>query len=65
MHYEINVSRKGKHLFATHPRSLTDDAEANELFHEIARAFSDCEVTLSSHYTRITQHAICFDPNKD
>lgn len=64
MHYEINVSRKGKHLFATHPRSLTDSTEAYKLFDEITKAFSDCEVTLSSHYMRITQHAIHFDPNK-
>jgi hypothetical protein len=28
-HYEINISLNGKHLFATHPRSLTTEKEYN------------------------------------
>lgn len=31
MHYEINVSRNGKHLFATSERSLKDTESAHAL----------------------------------
>ena len=36
MHYEINVSFKGYHLFATHERSLTDSSKF-ELAKEILK----------------------------
>jgi len=39
MHYEINVSHKGRHLFATHPRSLTHKVEADALFEEFQKLF--------------------------
>ena len=32
MHFEINVSKNGKHLFATAPRSLTTMSELRSLY---------------------------------
>jgi hypothetical protein len=51
MHYEINVARKGRHLFATAERSLTDLGQAQELYAEIIRAFPDCDVYLTQRQT--------------
>lgn len=49
-HYEINVSRYGKHFFATHPRSLTDENTARKVLQVMRELFikSDgYEVTIS------------------
>lgn len=32
MHYEINVSLDGQHLFGTHERSLTDETKAKRVY---------------------------------
>jgi len=32
MYYEINVSFQGRHLFATHPRSLRTEEAAKKLY---------------------------------
>lgn len=49
MNYEINVSRDGNHLFATHPRSLSGVFEqtAIQLAEELKMKFPDCKVTLT------------------
>lgn len=48
MYYEINVSRKGQHVFATAPRSLNDFATAARVYAVIAQAFGDgFEVSVS------------------
>lgn len=39
MHYEINVSKDGHHVFATHPRSVTTGAEAVRLHILFKQAF--------------------------
>ena len=39
MYYEINVSRNGAHLFATHERSLLTEEQAWSLFRELASKF--------------------------
>ncbi len=38
-HYEINVSHKGIHLFATAPRSCVTTEEALRAFNEIIKRF--------------------------
>lgn len=43
MHYEINVSQRGHHVFATHPRSLRDLAKAAEVYAMLTRAFPASE----------------------
>lgn len=52
MDYEINVSREGRHLFATHERSLDNVTEARKLAREIQKGFPDCKVTLTSYMPR-------------
>lgn len=41
MHYEINVSKDGQHVFATHPRSVTTEREAARLYVLFERAFPE------------------------
>lgn len=43
MHYEINVSQLGRHVFATHPRSLTSLAQAAKVYVMLTRAFPSAE----------------------
>ena len=31
MHYEINISKNGQHLFATHERSITDIVKCRQV----------------------------------
>jgi len=40
-HFEINVSKDGKHLFATHERSLTvgDKRKTRELYDKLVESF--------------------------
>lgn len=38
-HVEIIVSKNGKHLFATHPRSLRDKHEADTVYKELYTRF--------------------------
>ena len=47
MRYEINVSRNGRHLFATTKRSLTDERKAIELARELAEWFTDCDISVT------------------
>lgn len=51
MYYEINVSRNGRHLFATHERSLTDYDAAVALAREFQRGLDDVEITLNRYET--------------
>ena len=39
MHYEINVTHNGQHLFATAERSLLTEAKAKALFQDFATRF--------------------------
>lgn len=39
MHYEINVSQNGKHLFATHERSCRSLEECKTVLSEIVKRF--------------------------
>lgn len=43
MHYEINVSRNGQHVFATHPRSLTTRKGLTELLRLFNQKFPSNE----------------------
>lgn len=43
MHYEINVSKDGRHVFATHPRSVTTAREAARLCDMFEQAFPETE----------------------
>lgn len=43
MYYEINVSIKGKHLFATAERSITNEMELKKVYYIIARKFPEEE----------------------
>lgn len=43
MYYEINVSKNGKHLFATHERSLTNTDSAMMVLRIILNKFPESE----------------------
>ena len=43
MYYEINVSRNGKHIFATHQRSCTSSYDLNILVPLFEAKFPDSE----------------------
>lgn len=43
MHYEINVSLDGQHVFATHQRSLTTEAQTARLYGLLADTFKPSE----------------------
>lgn len=38
-HYEINVAKDGKHLFATHERSLNTEHKTKEVYDKLVEAF--------------------------
>ena len=42
-YYEINVSKDGKHFFATAPRSLTSKHRMKEAFEKFKEAFTEEE----------------------
>jgi hypothetical protein len=39
MHYEINVSHEGRHLFATHERSIRSVEECKRVLEEVVKRF--------------------------
>ena len=41
MHYEINVSQHGQHVFATHERSLDCERQAMSLVSLLSQAFEE------------------------
>lgn len=43
MAFEINISHKGKHLFATHQRSLTTPEEVKKVLPKLKAAFPEAE----------------------
>lgn len=43
MHYEINIALNGKHLFATHKRSITCSAELEQVFRILNEKFPESE----------------------
>lgn len=43
MHYEINVSQHGHHVFATHPRSLPTLGQAAKVYDMLTKAFPASE----------------------
>lgn len=53
MHYEINVSQLGHHVFATHPRSLTTLNQAAKVYVMLTNAFPTSEgfvITVTRQY---------------
>ena len=43
MYYEINVSRNGRHFFATAPRSVTSEGELRAVFTELKNRFPEAD----------------------
>lgn len=43
MHYEINVAKNGKHVFATHERSLSTLRQTAEVMSRLELAFPEAE----------------------
>lgn len=43
MHYEINVAKNGKHVFATHERSLSSLRQTAEVVSRLELAFPEPE----------------------
>jgi hypothetical protein len=43
MHYELNVSKDGRHVFATHPRSVLTEREAARLYVLFTQAFPEAK----------------------
>jgi hypothetical protein len=56
MHYEINVSQHGHHVFATHPRSLTTLDQAAKVYGMLTRAFPASEGFI---ITATHQYEVC------
>lgn len=55
MYYEINVAHNGRHLFATHERSVRDEKVARELTKTFREKFPELEgysVTCTKWVTR-------------
>lgn len=52
MHYEINVSHNGRHLFATHARSITNTSDLQRVAPEIMARFPTSEgfEVTATHY---------------
>ena len=46
-HYEINVSKDGKHLFATAPRSCLDHGDFLRVYHEIQTRFPEFTISVT------------------
>lgn len=55
MHYEINISLKGKHFFATHKRSITNTNQLKEIYNILKLKFPENE----GYKITITQVDIC------
>jgi len=58
MHYEINVTKHGRHLFATHPRSLTnhyDLARVETLFRKKFPSDEGFKISVRKVETTITE----------
>lgn len=56
MHYEINVSLDGYHLFGTHERSLTDERKAKQVYALFCSKFTvkdGYEISLTRYETRL------------
>ena len=58
MHYEINVSKHGRHYFATHERSVLDIHKAAELYRHFKPLFPETEYTVSVIEFRSTGSSI-------
>jgi len=43
MYYEINVSKNGKHYFATHSRSVTNEMQARQMLMHFRLVFPECD----------------------
>jgi hypothetical protein len=43
MYYEINVSKDGRHFFATAERSLTDKSKMKTVFDKLKESFTEEE----------------------
>ena len=43
MYYEINISLNGRHLFATHERSITDKWELEKVYKIFKEKFPESE----------------------
>lgn len=58
MHFEINVAKDGKHLFATHERSLREEDKAQMVYLLFKMRFPETEgysVTMTRHEMNITR----------
>lgn len=56
MHYEINVSQRGHHVFATHPRSLYTLDQAARVYGMLTRAFPASE---GFNITALHRYEVC------
>ena len=54
MHYEINVSRSGRHFFATAERSLTTEAQAREAYRQLSDRFPEPEFQVTVSLFQVT-----------
>lgn len=62
MHYEINVSLNGQHVFATHQRSLTTEEQTARLYVLLADTFKPSE----GYKLRVTRrYEVCADCTQD
>lgn len=60
-HYEINVSKNGKHFFATAPRSAKDLKEAEKIHDEMKNRFPESEgFAVSCTYIEVRINNITF-----
>lgn len=66
MSYEINVSLRGKHFFATHPRSLTSKTELLQVYKELEKKFPASEgYSLGASYQPEISYGVLVDTTND
>lgn len=49
MYYEINISKNGKHFFATAKRSITTTDKLKTVYDALSTAFPECELTVTKY----------------
>lgn len=55
MHYEINISKDGRHFFATAPRSVQDKTDLKKVLPVLTEAFK----AVDGYEISVTRHHPC------
>ncbi len=61
MNYEINVSKNGRHVFATHEKSINTLREATDIILRLDKAFPQSE----GYFITISKKVVSYVPVPD